>query len=363
MCITETLSWNFSNTAPTENMIKLWDELSDQNEKSVASSYYKFTELSNLSMGNGGIIYAYAYCNSQLVAAIPLFRKNKKISLFRSNTLQIVNHSHMDIYVPAKKKELSQQVLFISLFTALKKQVKHWNYFHVRNLLHEGFEDKSFLMKSYNQRSAFYNLNNINCLKQLISKKLLKNINRHQKKLTSDKKSITIESYENESNIQKAIDLFFEVENSGWKKRTKTSILSNPSTKNFYNELWNNFISRKKGVIYLLYLDHEVIAGAIAFTHNKCQYLHKIAFKEDYANFGPGSILIKEIIDLAINNRKIETICFNTYPKWLNRWHPDAHSLIALEDFNSNLKSKIIKLIITSLDLLRILKRKIKPQE
>jgi len=340
------LTWDFTNSSPTEDLRSKWITLCENNSKSCISSYPIFSKSSQQLLSNPEIIYAYAHDETNnIVSVIPLYVKSKNICFLSCKVLQIINHDHLDVYVIAGQNLWDFEALINSFISSIRTGLKGWDYFQARNLKLETPLSRKYKLPFYKKESAYFNLSNAQNLNEVVPKKLFKNITRLQKKLSTNEQELRLECYDSEGSIGKALDKFIEIEDSGWKGESKTSIKSNDSIYNFYNDIWNGFSNSDefKTQIYLLYLNDTAIAGSISYRHNDSIYLHKIAYEDSLTEFGPGSILVKLILEKEFQAKEVTTLCLNTNPKWANRWHPKVYSLEAIESFNNNFKGLTLK--------------------
>jgi len=357
------LTWDFSNSPPTEDCHSKWTALCTNNPKSCISSYPIFSEGSKYLLSNPEITYAYAHDhNNDLVCVIPLYMKSKKICFLTLDVLQIINHDHLDVYVIAGQNLWDINSLLNSFILSIRSKLKGWDYFQARNLKLESSLSDKYKLPLYDKESAYFNLSNAQNLNEVVPKKLLKNISRLQKKISANDQELRLECYNSKDSISDALNKFIEIENSGWKGESNTSIKSNKSTYNFYNIIWNGFsnTAESKAQIYLLYLNDTAIAGSISFRHGDSIYLHKIAYEDSLTEFGPGSILVKLILEQEFLAKEVDTLCLNTNPKWANRWHPKIYSLEAIECFNTSFKGQSLRVLFYCYRAARRLKSLIK---
>jgi len=272
------IEWHFNNKQPSSKQIDDWNNLSESNPNSVASSFFIFSQLSQLIMDNSEFIYAFAYHQNEMICAVPLFKKTKKIVYVTIQVLQIVNHSHMDIYVMSGQDNFTNEELLFSLEQALQTQLSGWDYFQGHNWLFDNPIISKFTNHLYANGAGYYKLNDVISIDEIVSRKLLKNIRRHQRKMIANEAVLDIKTFSDLSNVDTAYKLFLDLENSGWKKKINTSIKSTANLERFYNSMWSEFALMNKTYEFLLYLNHEPIAGALAFKHKNNIYLHKIAY-------------------------------------------------------------------------------------
>lgn len=339
------LQWTFYDKTPPKELFDQWNKLCELNPHSCASSYPVFAEQSKYLLSDKSLIYAFAYDKTQMVCAIPLFSKSKRLCLIKTNVLQLVNHDHLDFHIIAGQNLWNARDLISSFMIALRQERKDWHYFQARNLFFGNDFNCKYNVPYYEKQTAYFTTAKKESIEQVIPKKLLKNINRHQKKIISHDEMLILKCINTIGDVISALDTFLEIEDSGWKGKSNTSISSQEETYNFYKKLFSEYAKQRKAQIYLLYVNDKAIAGAISFKHDKTIYLHKIAYSADLMSYSPGSIMIKMIIEEIITQSSASSLCLNTNPKWVDRWHPELMHLTAVEDFNDNLKGRILKIL------------------
>ena len=357
------IEWEFLTNQPSKEIFLEWDKLCENNPGSVASSFSEFSKNSEELIYASEVVYALGYTNKDLVCAIPLFKKQKKICFLNCNVLQITNHNHLDMYIIPGQNLWDANQLFARFLKAIKHQLKHWDYFQARNLAVDTPLAESVHLPDYQNETAYFTVDNNLKITNIIPKKLLKNIDRLQKKLCSDSQELHLKTHNSSEEISEALDTFMEIEDSGWKGKSGTSIISDDKTHQFYKKTWQSFSETSKSSIYSLILGDTTIAAAIAFRHNDSIYLHKITYSEELTQFGPGSILIKMIIETALSDNTLSTLCLNTNPKWADRWHPKIIKLQGVESFNLSMKGIALKLLFTLYRTAKKIKDKIKQQK
>ncbi|MDH5424035.1 MAG: GNAT family N-acetyltransferase [Gammaproteobacteria bacterium] len=354
------LHWKFYiNERPPQDIVAKWNDISEHNASSCASSFPDFALSSSLLLDKYKLVYAFAFVDQDLVLAVPLFIKVKRICFLKVSVIQVSNHDHLDVFVFAGQNNFNINDLVGELKMSLSKNISGWDYFQARNIIADSGLHKSHMVPFYHKESAYFDIESKATVSDVISKKMFKNINRLEKKMLAKDDALDLKCYTSENEVADAMSQFIELEGSGWKGKLQTSISSDLCTTNFYKKSWKGFSKHKKALIYLLYLNDKLIAGAISFRHCSNLYLHKISYSEDLTQFGPGSILVKKIIECALLDTSITTINLNTSPKWAERWHPEIINLRAIEHFNYSVRGLILKLVFSVYRSMKFIKRKL----
>ena len=348
--------WKIYYDDLSDEMITAWQSLCDSDDKCCASSYPVFAIKSQSLLPASKFIFALAFHSGNLISAIPLHIKLKKICFIDFRVLQTINHDHLDMYNIPCSNSVSVNIIVESLVSSIDDNIPSWDYFQIRNL--RGYDNSydKILMPDYVRKSAYLSLNNINDLMSLVSAKKIRNIKRLEKKLIFDVGAVRLELFKNPDDFISSFNDFCEIENSGWKGEEKTSIKSNNNNYYFYRDVWQSLFEKSNGIIYILYVDGLAIAGALGFCQSNNVYLHKISFSEVHSKYGPGSLMIKQILERALVSTEINSVYFNTSPEWIKRWHPKSLKLYALEKFNSNIQGLLLNIIFKSYRLARFCK-------
>lgn len=93
-----------------------------------------------------------------------------------------------------------------------------------------------------------------------------------------------------------ALEAFYDLERSGWKGREGTAIACREDTRQFYDEIARN--GERFGYLRLVFLDFNghAIAAQFGVTQGGRYFMPKLAFDENYRQYGPGHLLIHAIM-------------------------------------------------------------------
>jgi len=120
--------------------------------------------------------------------------------------------------------------------------------------------------------------------------------------------------------IDALLDEGFRVEGSGWKARAGTAIYSQPATASFYREVarW----AATKGWLRLAFLrvDARPVAFELAFEQEGVVSLVKGGYDESSARFGPGIILLRELLQDAFERGVREVDLLGSSEPYKLRW-------------------------------------------
>jgi CelD/BcsL family acetyltransferase involved in cellulose biosynthesis len=187
-----------------------------------------------------------------------------------------------------------------------------------------------------------------------LSKKHLKNIERLSSKAEMESGAATLEIIIGKDIQPTDIEDLIEIENTGWKAAAGTSILAS-NTRSFYEDVINALSDTNDAYIIFLKLGNRRIACALAFKSGTCLYLHKIAYQDEFKEFGPGNIMLLNLLKTMAISKEVNEVNLVTCPDWSERWHVKISNRLSLRCFNSNLKGNIFLLL---LNIKKILKKK-----
>ena len=92
------------------------------------------------------------------------------------------------------------------------------------------------------------------------------------------------------------LQTFYDLEHSGWKGKEGTAIACGKDTRQFYDEIARH--GERFGYLSLSFLDFngQTIAAQFGVTYAGRYFMPKLAFDENYRQYGPGHLLIHAIM-------------------------------------------------------------------
>jgi len=171
-----------------------------------------------------------------------------------------------------------------------------------------------FKYKSINRCVLYPKQSGIRYIDKNISYKRLKDINRRRRNLNKigdvswcfiTKKEIT----------KNTIEDFLKLENSGWKGKCGTSLLSNNASKNFFIDITANFKKHNNIFFTEIKLNNEVIASTCNFISGNIGFAFKLSWNDDYSQYSIGYLNeIEFIVNAPTKLRHISFIDGGTEP-------------------------------------------------
>ena len=140
-----------------------------------------------------------------------------------------------------------------------------------------------------------------------LSSKFRRNIRRLWKKLR-EKGELTIHLYKDPGQLGEAFGEFLEVESSGWKGDSKTSLKHDKSLRSFYQSMVETFGKNGSCVIHTMKLDGRPIASQFVVISGDSYNMLKIGYDEEFKSMGPGALLLDETVRIFSNENTINSI-------------------------------------------------------
>lgn len=178
--------------------------------------------------------------------------------------------------------------------------------------------------------------------------KLRRNLSRHERNLESTHGAVqySVITNSDKDNLNNALKNFLALEASGWKGESGTAINTDPTLKAFYQgmaELNDQYLQFE---VHQMHMNDRCIASQLAFRCGSTCYLLKICYDEEYANFSPGSLLLKHTMQSCVES-DIKKLSLVSAPDWAMRWKPILIPVWHVTRFantkQGNLRQKLIK--------------------
>lgn len=202
-----------------------------------------------------------------------------------------------------------------------------------RSALLTAIDDNHRWQRRESRQSAWFDLQN----KQAPgSGKLRRNLKRLRMKL-QEQGQLRAQWLTTREDLLEAMPHFLSLEASGWKgeQGLGTAIATDPALKHFYEQLLTPTFAGLQPLIALLWLEDKCIAAQFALQTDRCLSLLKIAYDETFSSFSPGSLLLQDTADYAME-QNLATLSLVTAPAWAERWHPLTEPVWHLTHYADN---------------------------
>lgn len=173
-----------------------------------------------------------------------------------------------------------------------------------------------------------------------ISGKQRRNVTRNQRHLYNCNLAL---SFEFCASDQESIRDFLVLEDKGWKGKNgrKTSILSDTENVGFYKFVANSFATSNKLNVCRFRVGDKTIASNLTVLNRNIQYIIKTSYDPGYRVYSPGSILLLNLLNYAVESETRNAVNLVTGPQWADRWHPESRPIYWGKVFNDNLAGNL----------------------
>lgn len=289
------------------------------------------------------------YDNKELIAAFPL--EEKKITRlgipFRclSNLTddKLLDLSDALIHPDWKDKPILQVIK--RHLASTKFDLIEFSEFTSRSNVAE-LPNDGWRFELANHQNAYTLCSSPDDLKSL-SKKHIKNIERLSAKAEAELGNIQLEILLGNQIKKSDIDDLVDIENSGWKAASGTSIYAS-NTQNFYESAIQALSVTNDAYIIFLKAADKRISCALAFKAKNRLFLHKIAYRDETKEFGPGNIMLLNLLRAMAQQPDIDEVNLVTCPDWCERWHFQVANRMSLRCFNTKLKGRIYSFLLNA---------------
>jgi CelD/BcsL family acetyltransferase involved in cellulose biosynthesis len=122
-----------------------------------------------------------------------------------------------------------------------------------------------------------------------------------------------------------ALQRFYRLEASGWKGKEGSAILCHEPTRIFYDEMAESAARFGYFSLYLLELNHQLVAGHYSFTHCGRCYSPKVAYDESFKQFAPGHVIVAEILQDCATRGIQQFDITGSNDDWKMKWTGQTH--------------------------------------
>ncbi|MCA9090578.1 MAG: GNAT family N-acetyltransferase, partial [Planctomycetaceae bacterium] len=181
---------------------------------------------------------------------------------------------------------------------------------------------------------------------------------RRQRRRLGERGDLEFRQLTHLSQVDLWTDWFLELEDSGWKGRSGTSMKQHPEEEAFFREMTSTGFAERRIEMMGLFCQGEPIALKCNLLADAGSFSFKIAFNEELARFSPGVLLeLDHIQKFAASGRDWMDSCAVAEHKMINRLWSDRRTI---QDILISTGRSGSELQLASLPLLRVLYRQIK---
>lgn len=268
----------------------------------------------------------------------------------KHNYLSFPHHKHVvlsDALIDSKRVE-QEDFKKILNFLETQRELK-WDYIKLSGLyelspLRELFIQADLHMAEVSS-NAYFDWKN-GPYDASLSKKLIKNIRRLSSRAEKEQGPIQVRFVNDIESLPGALDVFLELEASGWKGEsgTSTAIKSDPQLMIFYRELLDRFSRDGSFQINLLEINGIPAAGQMCIRCCRVWFILKIGYNDGLKQYGVGNILMLAFLEHASADPACSELNLVTSPAWADRWHLKKRQVYSGAYYNSNIRGRLVQL-------------------
>ena len=336
---------------------KIWNDLAYQE-----SSYAPFLNhewfklwLSHF-IGANEIFILLLYKSDSLVAIAPLLRVQQVSRTIKVNKLELIGNAYSAtrnfIFGTSSAEEKQEYLSYI--FKYLKVIFRDWDVIDLN-----GFSENNGDLKlirhaldevnhQYCEKNSFENwyTDEISCNGEKYINSLPKNLRaelRRRRRRLSEVGVLEVKIIEDSSDVDEYMDYYYELYAKSWKKKEGIG----PNFHRDFAKLAARFGWLRLG---FLLLDSVPIAAQFRIVYGDLCIFLKTAYDEKYKKYGPGTILLEDMIKYFIDVDKISRIDFGpggeSYKK---SWAAKNREMKKVLVFSKNVKGFLLAIIETKI--------------
>jgi len=165
-----------------------------------------------------------------------------------------------------------------------------------------------------------------------LSRKMRSQMKRKEKKLAQQGEvDFRYNERHTKDEVDRVMDLIFQVEDHGWKGRGGSSILQVDGIADLYRAVAHELAAKDRLRTITLHVGGRPVAGGLGYAVKNVLTLHKIGYEEEFADFKPGMIMIHRLIEACHADPSCETVDFSSpIQEYHRRWRPTMYRVARL---------------------------------
>lgn len=145
--------------------------------------------------------------------------------------------------------------------------------------------------------------------------------------------------------VAAALEDFFAVEGSGWKRRAGSAIALDARLTAFYRAVAGALAPRGLVELNLLRLGGRCIAAQYGLRLGRVLYLLKVGYEESHAKLAPGNVLLEHVLRRCTADGDTDAVNLVTASEWHARWAPGRVEARSVEIFAGTLRGRVAHLL------------------
>lgn len=137
-----------------------------------------------------------------------------------------------------------------------------------------------------------------------------------------------------------ALERYFDVEDHSWKANQGEIIRQSSQLQAFYRSAFTAQSPDMQGVVFLLLLDEQPIAGIVALEYANRLISPKISFRDDFSKYSPGWQVCRGMVEDSFQ-RGIKSVNFYAGSEFSSRWGKSKMPFCDLLVFGTGLRGRL----------------------
>ena len=142
---------------------------------------------------------------------------------------------------------------------------------------------------------------------------------------------------------EEALQRFYDLEQRGWKGKKGTAITCSTETRRFYDSVAQR--AERFGYLSLYFLEQgsSLIAAQFGLTCGGRYFPLKVAYEEDYAEYGPGHLITWAIVRDCVQRGLSELDFLGQWAEWKAEWTSEVRRHSSCYIFRNNLAGRLLE--------------------
>jgi hypothetical protein len=274
------------------------------------------------------VVFYTVYDDCQLIAVVPFEHRVRWYGPVRMRSLHLPADSNIYLNDIVLDRNYANEDVLDAVLADILSQPNgfQWDYcelrkFNSRSALYAHLQGRDFDIRQIAE-SVYIPCRDASDI-QKISKKTWKNASRLSRKAAGDVGELLLTHNMPDEAMEPWFEDFMRIESSGWKgeEGTGTSLLVDQKGQAFFRSLIVDNAGNWETRVYVLRFGDVKVASVLCVRCGSVLYVLKQGYNEEYKAYGPGSILVKTLIEIMAENPEIMGINLTTAPPWSDRWH------------------------------------------
>jgi len=134
--------------------------------------------------------------------------------------------------------------------------------------------------------------------------------------------------------LASTVEIFMDVEASGWKGEAGTAIKCCPQLRAFYRMLATRFGGRGQCDIHSLFVNDQPVAALFVLHAGEIAQFLKIGYDEGYASLSPGNTIDAYAMQYYYEKTSVRIVDFMSDYAYLRMWNPARYRIVSVAVFD-----------------------------